>query len=175
MLLIFLIIVAIAVAIYMAMEMCWSIPGIITASIGMSILTCFLALALFFLGGWLISAFGDVEYVEADTYDIVALKDNSTVGGHVHYLGSGHIDGKMQYVYLIKNENNKFEMKTIDAKYAELTTSNEVSPHVIVKKAHFTNDFMNFLLCDASIWHTDHYDIYVPEDTIDYAYNIDLE
>lgn len=176
MLLILLIIVAIVSSIWFSVETCWTTLGKIGSSIGMSCLTCLLAFLIFFLGGCFISAFCDVEYVEDSTYEIVALKDNSTIGGHTHFLGSGYFNGKMQYVYLMKNKNDNFETKTVEAKYVELAISDEVAPHVIVKPAKFTNGFIKFLLSsDASLWYSDHYIICVPEGTIDYSYNIDLE
>lgn len=176
MLLILLIVAAIVFSIWFSVETCWTTLGKIGSSIGMSCLTCILAFLLFFLVGTVISAFSDVEYIEDNTYEIVALKDNSTISGHTHFLGSGHFDGKMQYVYLMENENGNFEMKTIDAKNAEVTISDEVAPHVIVKRAKFTNGFINFLLAsNASAWYLDYYIICVPEGSIDYSYNIDLE
>jgi hypothetical protein len=76
----------------------------------------------------------------------------------------------------MENENGNLKMKTVEAKFVEVAISDEVAPHVIVKRAKFTNGFMNFLLAsDASAWYPDHYIICVPEGTIDYSYNIDLE
>jgi hypothetical protein len=176
MLLILLIIAALVFSIWFSIEMCDTTLGKIGLSIGMSCLTGFLAILISFLSGCAISAFCDVEYVEDSTYEIVALKDNSTISGHTHFLGSGHFNGKMQYVYLMENENGNLKMKTVEAKFVEVAISDEVAPHVIVKRAKFTNGFMNFLLAsDASAWYPDHYIICVPEGTIDYSYNIDLE
>ena len=177
MFLILLIIMAIIFSIWFSINTCFTIWGTIGSSIATSCLTCFIALLIFFLGGNIISAFCEVEYVEDSTYEITALKDNSFVSGHTYLLSSGHFNDKMQYVYLIENENGNFEMKTIETKYAEVAISNEVVPHVVIKRAKFTNEFMNFFLSfnGAPVWNPDRYIIYVPEGTIDYSYNIDLE
>lgn len=145
----------------------------IAAFICFTLLFALLAFALFGLTNSLFSCFADIEYVETDNYNIVALKDNASVEGHTHFLGSSHINGEMSYVFMIQNEDNSYTMQTINAKNATIHYTKD-KPYIIEKTPYFSNDFVKFLVSKYTMVDM-HYDIYIPEGSIEYSYNIDLE
>ena len=128
-----------------------------------------LGIFIYFLISLSISGIYDKEYVEINKQELYALQDNNTISGQFYFLGGGHIDGSMSYCYLTK-ENNKMQMHVINVNNATIEEI-DVEPKIVTFKSKYKNDFINNNFIN---FQPDKYEIYLPEGSIKYGYNINL-
>lgn len=133
-------------------------------TVAICVIMCFGALGI-------ASLFANSHYEKTNEIQIIALQDNGKVSGSF-FLGSGSIDGKMQYTYMTKDNNNEMEMKQIDIDHASLIYSN--TPKVEEYEKFFDKKIIKFFFGDQTFYSTK-YKIYIPERTIKENYNVDLK
>lgn len=101
--------------------------------------------------------------------EIVALKDNGNAGGRF-FLGSGYIDNDMMFYY-VTNEHGAYKINKIKAGEATIIYS-EDSPRIEKYSAEKFVHWWYYIFAIPVSYYTQ---IYVPEGTIQYGFNIDLE
>jgi hypothetical protein len=110
-------------------------------------------------------------YLEHSTYNIANLQDNNSVSGQF-FLGSGQIDGKMQYVFYLE-ENDFYTMHQIEYNLAQIKHTDSI-PKINVYKITQTDAFINYFAIDWNIGDQT-YIIEVPKGTIKTNYNLDAQ
>lgn len=112
------------------------------------------------------------EYYLYDKNQVYALQDGNSMNGNF-FLGSGYIDGKMKYTYLVK-EDRGMEIKTISTEGNYIKESNSKSPNIKTYSSRHKNKTMEHLFPMAFL--SDKYSIItVPKHSIRYDYNVDLK
>lgn len=126
----------------------------------------FFGLMISFLTGAIISP--TVEHTEV--VDLVCLSDNYSVDGDF-YLGCGHIEGELKYTYLYEEEGKGYTIGTIDANqsYIYVQDSDLPAQLKIITHNHSTR---NWIFLDVP---KVEYSLYIPQDSIAYGFNIDLQ
>lgn len=107
-------------------------------------------------------------YYAVEDTDIYAMQDNVTAEGNC-FLGSGHIDGELNYFYVAKTPFG-YTVENVDAvqTYIQYT-----SDRCHIERQSYTFD--NWFVAAIAIPMTDRYVIYIPEGSIVYNYAIDLQ
>lgn len=121
--------------------------------------------------GFIIALSMKQEWVEKDkVVKLESLKDNSTMSGSF-FLGSGYLQGRMQYTYYVK-ENDGFKLEQIDAASATIKYT-EDEPRIVTTWFRSKNFWE---------WGFDLFPpspktrvIYVPEGSIKNVYTLDAE
>jgi len=106
--------------------------------------------------------------------NIIALKDNSDIQGHIDggiFVTSGYINEKMYY-YCMESTSEGSHMIKIPADYTYIKETNDVSPYVVKKSENWKSNKVRFWLIDIN---NEKYYIYVPEGTVDTTYKINME
>ena len=100
---------------------------------------------------------------------IYALNDSSSIEGQ-NYLFSGYVDEELVYRYVIDTDKGKY-IEEIDAYNAYI---NEGNYNPMVK--HYSYEFEKkwHKLFAHTLFVSDYYEFYVPENTITTEYNVDL-
>lgn len=127
------------------------------------------------LAGTLIAFVGGI-FVETDkvynteTTNLCAFSDFNGVKGS-YFLGCGNSKSKMYYCYLTEDEDHAKIMHTLDANDVKIYDNEKETPRIITEYKTNSNPFAVFFLLPFS----ESTSVYVPEGTIKYNYNIDLE
>jgi len=116
----------------------------------------------------IVGANAQSEYIFKDRYKLYALKDNVGVQGNF-FLGSGRIDSDLKYYYLTDFEDGK-KIDSLDVD--EVILKQDDNPHIEVYEAQYKNEFIRFNFINFS---SDKYKIYIPEGSIKYDFNVDLQ
>ena len=130
---------------------------------------------LFGLIGLLIAFVGGI-FVETDkvynteTTNLCAFSDFNGVQGS-YFLGCGNSKSKMYYCYLTEDEDHAKRMYTLDASSVKIYDNEKETPRIVTECKTSSNPFATFFLLPFS----ESTSVYVPEGTIKYNYNIDLE
>ena len=149
------------------------IVGVVMAVGGSDALSVvFLALAFACLILFIISgcSVGNADYERAEdpyvTHEIMCLNDNSMMTGRF-YLRSGYIDENLHYLYGYKTVYGGMKTQKVNAKIATVYFDDSVEP--CAKWYKETQRW--WFLTDTSY----SCDIYVPTDSLDVGYTIDLQ
>jgi hypothetical protein len=113
----------------------------------------------------------DYETVKWDR-KIVSLKDNSSIKGRF-FLGSGHIEGSMKYVFYVENNDDSYSMKMLDYYEARIKYSKNAPKLKTTQTRPIKNQWNNWAI-DAHQVHTK-YLIEVPNGTIKNDFKLDSE
>lgn len=126
--------------------------------------------------GLAIALIGGQDFIEADnvyhteTTNLCAFSDfNGTQGSY--FLGCGNSKSKMYYCYLTENEDHAKVMHTLDASGVRIYDNEKETPRVVTEYKTSSNPFANFFLLPFK----ESTAVYVPEGTIKYEYNVNLE
>ncbi|MFQ3543493.1 hypothetical protein Q7A53_05355 [Halobacillus rhizosphaerae] len=112
---------------------------------------------------------GERYHKVSSTINIVALQDGQGVHGEF-FLGSGYIDGELQYNYAIKKDGG-YKIDSINASsYVVRYIDDNSKPRIEEIEEGFENNFLKFMFFTG----TKKY-IYVPQGTVKEGYNIDLK
>ncbi|MCR4362037.1 hypothetical protein NUG13_11930 [Bacillus subtilis] len=118
-----------------------------------------------------IHVFAETEYHIDDRIDIYAFNDNIGQKGRM-FLGSGKVEDDMRYYYLAK-EKEGFKIQKIDAdSHSVYIKETKDDPHITVMHKQFKNKTLEHWFFS---WYFSEYVVYVPKNSIDYNFNIDLE
>jgi len=106
------------------------------------------------------------------TLNIEALQDNNSISGKF-FLGSGQIDGKMQYVFYYE-ENGYYRMMQVDYNLVQIKYSDGI-PKVNVTEMILSDAFINYFTIPPPNYAKKSYIIEVPKGTIKNNYNLDAQ
>ncbi|MGD1416500.1 hypothetical protein [Bacillus stercoris] len=127
--------------------------------------------AFILLTSILFDAVFEKEMRTDENIKMYALKDNVGTDGNM-FLGSGRVEDEIRYYYLSKEEQG-FRIKKIEANSDDIyIKETKGSPHIEVRNSHFKNKILEHWF-PAS--YSSEYVVYVPKNSIDYNFNIDLE
>ena len=136
------------------------------------IMAAFLGGALGFMIGLLVPS---KMIEEKSTFKLMNLQDGSQVSGNF-FLGSGTIEGKMNYIFYYNLDSTTFAMAQI--KYDVATVKYTKDSTTAYVECYKTVDDKNYFWNNFSI-DTDYgdkrYIIYVPKGTIKTNYNLDAQ
>lgn len=115
-----------------------------------------------------------IEYGEnVETQEILAMKDSSSIegafGGSV-FMTCGYINESMQYVVLLK-EIEGYRMFKVEAENA-LVIEKDVSPKLEQYNPYIKNKLLRKLLINCK---NSRYQIYIPKNSTEFQYKVDLE
>lgn len=115
---------------------------------------------------------GPTEIVETQAQSLYALKDSIAVEGDF-FLGTGSVNNKLQYYYVIETETGTYQIKNIDIDdvtlyYIEDGSDCRIEHNIKI----YSNPIHNFLSLSAT---QDEYKIYIPKNSICQEFTIDLE
>ena len=127
-------------------------------------------LVMFVLSG-LISSVAERESYQAEEKKLYAVQDTFGTEGSF-FLGSGSVDGKMEYVYLTK-ENKGYLMQSVPVEDVFIIEDNTTKPKMTKHYERFKNDTLELIFPD--LWGDTYYNITIPKGSIKYDYNIDLK
>lgn len=116
----------------------------------------------------------DISWKEEWKTNIIALKDNSNIHGHIGggiFVTSGYINESMYYYCMESTEQGKHMIK-IEAEKSYIIETNDICPMIIKQKAYNLDKRLDFWLDSSSEYK---YIIYVPEGTVDANYKVNLE
>lgn len=125
----------------------------------------------FFIGLLIATTLPMKTYNRHYSLNIVTLQDNNSVSGHF-FLGSGQIDGKMQYVFYIEDDG-LYKMHQIDYNLVQIKYTDSI-PKVNVYEITETDAFINHFAIDWNLGDQT-YIIEVPKGTIKTNYNLDAQ
>lgn len=130
---------------------------------------------LFGLIGVLIAGVGGLcvetdKVYNTETTNLCAFSDFNGVQGS-YFLGCGNSKSRMYYCYLTEDEDHAKIMHTLDASEVKIYDNEKETPRVVTEYKTSSNPFTVFFLLPFS----ESTAVYVPEGTIKYNYNIDLE
>ena len=147
---------------FIAREPCLGLMGI-PAAVVVLIIGLFIAV----IGG---SGFIADEIVEVKTTQIVALADNTTTNGSF-FLGSGTVNEKNYYCYMEQQDDGGLRMSRISANEAIIYDNENANPHIDKYILRNSSPIVRFFFL------TDRYEykIYIPNNSIRYNFNIDLQ
>lgn len=126
-----------------------------------------IGLAIALIGGSCIET--DKVY-NTETTNLCAFSDFNRVQGS-YFLGCGNSKSKMYYCYLAEDEDHAKIMYTLDANGVKIYDNEKETPRIVTEYKTSSNPFATFFLLPFS----ESTSVYVPEGTIKYNYNIDLE
>ena len=105
-----------------------------------------------------------------ETTNLCAFSDFNGVQGS-YFLGCGNSKSKMYYCYLTEDEDHAKIMHTLDANGVKIYDNEKETPRIVTEYKTSSNPFAVFFLLPFS----ESTAVYVPEGTIKYNYNVDLE
>ena len=105
------------------------------------------------------------------TYNLEALQDNNSVKGSF-FLGSGHIDGKMKYVFYYEKDGF-YELEQVDYNEVKIKYSDEKPKAERFNRKNVKDAFINNFAIDCNC--EQKYIIYVPKGTIKPNYTLDAQ
>lgn len=112
----------------------------------------------------------DTEYVYKDSKEVYALQDNVGTEGRF-FLGSGGVDSKMEYYYMIK-EDKGMQIQSVNAEKSYVNEVDDVKPNINCYERRFENKVVQWL---TPALPRNEYIFEIPEDSIKQNYNIDLQ
>jgi hypothetical protein len=128
---------------------------------------------VFGLVGCLVAVFIGSEFeqksVVSSSQEIVALKDNSQLGGSF-FLGTGSVDEEPVYFYMAREEGGVIQ-KTIDVDKVVIVEGSE-NPRIEKYKAEFVDEKNNRFGLAAKCNKTK---IFVPSGSVERVFNVDME
>ena len=108
----------------------------------------------------------EVTYHEYSTQELLSFSGLSSVEGSF-FLGSGQVDGDINYYYLVEN-NNVYEIEKIGRRDIKIKYSDE--PRIVVKQPKFESESLNkWFNIEGS--HQKKY-FYIPEGSINYDFKV---
>ena len=112
---------------------------------------------------------------EKSTFKLVNLQDGSQISGNF-FLGSGTIEGKMNYMFYYEKDSNTFAMSQIkyDVATVKYTKDSTTAYVECYKTVDDPNWFWNNFSYDVDYGDC-HYVIYVPKGTIKTNFNLDAQ
>lgn len=110
------------------------------------------------------------EVREVETTDLVCLSDNYSVAGNF-YLGYGNIDGEMRYTYLYEEEGKGYTLGCIRASQCYIYVQDPDIPAQL-RTITYGRKTGNWFCLDIP---RHEYTLYIPQDSIAYGFNIDLQ
>lgn len=113
-----------------------------------------------------------VETYQTEEIPLCALRDNMGTSG-TFFLGTGSVDSKMKYFYLIKDGQGRMSIEGIyvnNAYLVEFADDSSMAPHILREYTHFKSWILRVLL----IYYKDTTTFYIPEGSIQYNFNVDL-
>lgn len=140
---------------------------IIEALIG-GVLFSFLYCVILFV----IVMFLPYTYTQSHSFEIYALKDNSSINGSF-FLGTGSVDGNQVYSF-IKEEDGGKKVSSISVDSAIIYEGEDGSPRIDVYDPHIKNKIVRKLFGDMTFGDSK-YKIYIPDNSMINEYNVDLE
>lgn len=99
--------------------------------------------------------------------ELEAINDGQSINGSF-FLGSGHIEGRMQYAYYVKN-GDFYRLWSVDASDAFVRYTNGKPTRTIVKE-EYTDAFINYFALDET---STYYIFDVPKGSIQSNYSLD--
>jgi hypothetical protein len=140
------------------------------------VLTLFLSSLQGLIGGmigFLVALCFSLDY-ETIKYNknIVSLKDNTSIKGNF-FLGTGHIEGSMKYVFYVENNDNTYSMNMLDFDKAKIKYSTSNPKLKITKTIPVKNQWNNWAIDLCSV--KTKYLIEVPIGTIKNDFQLDSE
>ena len=132
-------------------------------------ITIIVSLFYMLFGALIGSCFEANEVTEVEEIPIVALSDNNNIEG-CFFLGTGYVDSETYYYYLTENEDGGKKFAKIKADNAILYDNEKENPRVEITHARSSSWIANFFF----ITDQDIYSIYIPEGSIKYNFNVDL-
>ena len=120
-----------------------------------------------FVGGFFVET--DKVY-NTEITNLCALGDFNGMQGS-YFLGCGNSKSKMYYCYLTEDEDHAKTTHTLDASNVKIYDNEKETPRIVTEYKTSSNPFAVFFLLPFSESTT----VYVPEGTIKYDYNVDLE
>lgn len=108
----------------------------------------------------------DVKIYEEEEVPIVALEDNFNLNGHF-FLASGIVAEDAYYYYMTKTEEGYKVQKVIASTPVEFSDNPHIVEYIPVG---FTEWYYYIFFAPTGTY----YKIYIPEGTIKFAFNIDL-
>ncbi len=112
-----------------------------------------------------------VDYKLAETKQIYALKDNSSLKGSF-FLGSGYVDEEQKY-FFIREEDGGKKMDTVDADQSVLYEGEKQTK--IEKYEPVIKGKISRFLFTSSSPRDPKYKLYVPKNSITTDYTVDME
>lgn len=146
----------------------------LTEAIGNSILSAFfLSLVVGLLVGGIVAKSSPNEYKIMSTESLLVIQDNKEIEGSF-FLGCGTINGNMKYVYIVEEEFGQ-TMKSINVNDVYLKETQDNEPKIVHYKQQVINRKLNFWFLTDEWLNDTKTVIEVPNGTIKYDYNIDLQ
>ena len=138
------------------------------------IIGCFVTLIVMLGASMIIPTLPEGDKVIENRYDLIALKDNFGYEGSF-YLGKGYIDSELKYVYAIDGpEGIETLTESLGKCYLKDITDGEQCYVEEWYKPYEMNSFAKHLFGDDWIAERGK-TFYVPADTIEEVYNVDLQ
>lgn len=126
-----------------------------------------------FIGDLLIGSFASSHYVKVSEVPLYAMKDGNSVTGNF-FLGSGGFEGRMRYYYLAEDKSiGGQKLGTMRTEFVVVSENNSVSPKLETYIPRLDNGFLEYLTIHPSS--EEKYKFIIPEGSIKYNYQIDLE
>lgn len=107
---------------------------------------------------------------DTKTTNLCAFSDFNEAQGS-YFLGCGNSKSKMYYCYLTEDEDHAKTMYTLDANGIKIYDNEKENPRIVTEYKTSSDPFAVFFLLPFS----ESTSVYVPEGTIKYNYNVDLE
>jgi hypothetical protein len=104
--------------------------------------------------------------------NIVSLKDNTSIKGHF-FLGTGHIEGSMKYVFYVENNDKSYSMNILEFDKARIKYSENKPKLKITQTTPIKKQWNNWAIDLSSIKTI--YLIEVPTGTIKNDFQLDSE
>lgn len=147
-----------------------SIGANICATISMSFVAIGAGVLLWISIGTIIGYFMPKVDIK-ETKELYALQNNNQINSSF-FLGSGHIDEEMHYVYIVKEDKGK-QMQTLEIDANEIYLNDNVdTPTLDIYSKDFKYEWMYWFAMPETSYE---YVFNIPSGSIDYEYNIDLE
>lgn len=120
--------------------------------------------------GIFVSSVAPLDFVKVDEHGVVVFA-NSESQNKSYYLGTGHVDDEITYVYMQKTEHGK-TLKHVDADSAVIIKSDKKS-RIVKYEQMFSSETLRWLLPLPG--YECIYKIFVPNKSITHNFTIDLE
>lgn len=128
----------------------------------------FTALLIFLCISAVFSWTAETEYVITSESNLYAFSNKSTVEGSF-FLGSGYVSGDMNYYYISDfHEGKKMYRVGIDN---VVLIESDAKPKIEIHESRFKNKVIRYIFVNIN---SDLYKIYIPENSITYEFDVDL-
>ncbi|MEK4824508.1 hypothetical protein NSS71_08115 [Niallia sp. FSL W8-0951] len=140
---------------------------IIEAFIGGALLSLLYCVILF-----VIVMFLPYTYTQSHSFEIYALKDNSSINGRF-FLGTGNVDGNQVYSFIKKEDGGK-KVSSISVDSAIVYEGENESPRIDAYDPHIKSKIARKLFGDMAFGDSK-YKIYIPDNSMINEYKVDME